>query len=114
MPRKEETRLALTIGQLAKRWGVGTDRVRRLVLAGPLPGTFTIPSAGRYGATVKIPLATVIQVETTAWATAPNGSGPGPERSRRRNDSGPALRHFPKLAAATPGPASGCRGAAPG
>src|SRR4051794_10652702 len=104
---------ALTTGQLARRWGVGVDRVRQLVLGGLLPGAFTIPSAGRYGATVKIPLATVLQLETEGWAIVPRGEKAGPKPRRRRSDSGPALKHFPKLAT-SPEPAPESRAGAQG
>ena len=57
MPRPKTKPEAFTIGQLAQHWAVGKDRVQSLVLAGRIPGAFTIPSSGRYGETVKIPLA---------------------------------------------------------
>jgi hypothetical protein len=113
MPRSLTTCQALTLGQLAKRWAVSIDRVRQLVLAGHLPGSFTIPSAGRYGATIKVPLATVLQVEAEDWAVVPQGNRARPKRHRQNDDSGPALKHFPKLAT-SPEPASGCPGAAQG
>jgi hypothetical protein len=92
----------MTVGQLAHRWGISTDRVRQLVQSGQLPGAFTIPSAGRYAATLKIPLATVIQAEED-WAIVAQQARQKPRR--RRGDAGPALRHFPNLAA-NPAPAS--------
>lgn len=45
---------ALSVGQLARRWGVGAERIRRLVESGMLPGSFKVPSAGRYGEAVRI------------------------------------------------------------
>ena len=102
MPREDTPCQALTVGQLAKRWGVSADRVRQLIRNGQLPGTFTIPSAGRYGATVKIPLVTVLKVESEDWAIVPSSRGARPRSRRRRGDSGPALRHFPELAANDP------------
>jgi hypothetical protein len=89
---------ALTVGQLAKRWGISTNRVRQLVEGGYLPGVFMIPSAGRYGTTLKIPLATVIQVERKNWALLLKGEQASPKPRRRPCDSNPALRHFPALA----------------
>jgi hypothetical protein len=112
MPRNRVACGTLTVGQLARRWGVSVDRVRQLVLTGQLPGAFAIPSAGRYGATLKIPLATVIQVETEDWAVLPQPQA-GPKPGRRRGDAGPALKHFPKLAT-SPEPASGSRADAQG
>ena len=112
MPRSPSQPQTLTVGQLARRWGVSVDRVRGLVEGGHLPGAFTIPSAGRYGATLKIPLATVIQVEAEDWAVVPQPQA-GPKPGRRRGDAGPALKHFPKLAT-SPEPVSGSRVDAPG
>jgi hypothetical protein len=105
MPRKQITCDALTVGQLARRWGVSADRVRQLVQSGRLPGAFTIPSAGRFGATVKIPLASIARVEAEDWAVVPQGCKAGAKRPRPRSNSGPALKHFPKLAT-TPEPAA--------
>lgn len=114
MPRTPTTCHCLTAGQLAKRWGIGRDHVRQLIDNGCLPGVFTIPSAGRYGAVVKIPLATVIEAETEGWALMPETMGKTrPKPPRKRDDSGPALKHFPKLRANLE-PASGCPEAAQG
>jgi hypothetical protein len=100
MPRSKTNCETLTIGQLARRWGISRDHARQLVDAGYLPGAFKIPSAGRYGATVKIPLASVIQAETEDWLLMPVGKTTAkPKPLRRGGDSGPALRHFPKLRA---------------
>jgi hypothetical protein len=114
MPRPSSQTEALTIGQLARRWGVSAARVRSLVSSGQLPGAFTIPSAGRYGATVKVPLATVIQLETQDWSVVPENQGARPKPPRRKDDSGPAFRHFPKLRASLEQPASGSDEAAQG
>jgi hypothetical protein len=113
MPRAATSCQSLSVGQLARRWGVSADRVRKLVSSGQLPGAFTIPSAGRYGAAVKVPLATVLQVEE-GWAVAPPKQAARPKRPRRGGDSGPAFRHFPKLRASLEQPASGSDGAAQG
>ena len=67
MPRPQTQLEALTPGQLAKRWGIGVDRVRRLVDSGQIPGAFRIPGVGRYGEAIKIPLAAVIEREQE-WA----------------------------------------------
>lgn len=108
MPRSRITCEALSIGQLAKRWGVSADRVRGLVETGQLPGAFKVPSVGRYGAAVKIPLATVIQAEQD-WAIAPaDAASPGRRVPRRRGTSSTVLRHLPELAS-IPEPAGGCR-----
>jgi hypothetical protein len=93
---------SLTIGQLARRWAVSRDRVQRLVDAGFLPGAFRIPSAGRYAATVKIPIATVLKVESN-WQVAPDQRHRVPPVSDA-GSAGLQLRHFPELTA-TPPPA---------
>ena len=99
----------MTIGQLAQRWTVGTGRVQSLVLAGRVPGAFTIPSSGRYGETVKIPLASVLLVEQE-WAIIPqNGLPSKPRQQRRRNGHPPKLKHFPELQA-EPGDDAECPG----
>jgi hypothetical protein len=113
MARNRNTAQALTVGQLARRWGVSVERVRQLVASGQLPGAFTIPSAGRYGATLKVPLDTVIRVETEDWAVVPQPAQARPKPRRRGSDPGPALRHFPQLRATTE-PASGSPEAAQG
>ena len=37
MPRPQTQLDALSPGQLAKRWGLAVDRVRRLIESGPIP-----------------------------------------------------------------------------
>jgi len=100
---------AVSIGQLAKRWGVSANRVRGLVETGQLPGAFKVPSVGRYGAAVKIPLATVLQAEQD-WAVVPEEEAAiRRKRHSRRGGSPPALKHFPELMS-NPVPAAGCHG----
>ena len=70
MPRPRTQCEALTPGQLARRWRLGVDRVRHLIQDGKLPGAFKVPSAGRYGEAVRVPLAVVLQVEEE-WAISP-------------------------------------------
>lgn len=96
MPRQQTQLEALTPGQLARRWGVSAARVRVLVASGRIPGSFRIPAVGRYGATVKIPMASILQKEQE-WAIAPVDCGSPRPRSRRRNGSTPRLKHFPEL-----------------
>lgn len=97
MRRSETQRGALSMGQLARQWGLGVDRVRRLVETGLLPGSFKIPSAGKYGEAIRIRLSTVIQVEQE-WVIPEHGQElmdkcPRP-RQRGRLSS---LTHFPEL-----------------
>lgn len=114
MPRDSTRCQALTIGQVARRWGVSAARVHRLIADGHLAGVFRIPSAGCYGAVLKIPLASVLQAENEDWVLlAAHGERARPKAARRKNGSGPALKHFPKLRA-SPEPASECPEAVPG
>jgi hypothetical protein len=114
MPRTSTTCQALTIGNLAKRWGISRDHVRQIIEDGHLEGVFSIPSAGRYGAVTKIPLASVVQAETDDWVVERKKTEYArPKAPRRRDDSGPALKHFPKLRASPEQPASGSDEVAP-
>jgi excisionase family DNA binding protein len=114
MARPVTTCEAMTVGQVAKRWGISRDHVRRLIDEGRLPGVFTIPSSGRYRATMKIPVSSVIQVETEDWVVTPKQPKRArPRPSRQRDDSGPTFRHFPNLRASLE-PASGSGEGAPG
>ena len=111
MPRPQTQLEAMTPGQLAKRWGVSVARVRNLVESGRIPGAFRIPSVGRYGETVKIPLASILHVEQQ-WAIDPQNADFALQKRRgRRNSSPPTLKHFPELAA-NPVPDAACRGGA--
>ena len=103
MPRAPSKSETLSPGQLAQRWGIGVDRVRGLVECGQLPGAFEIPSSGRYGKAVRIPLATVMEVEHS-WAVVQS-----PQRNQRgrRQKSPPTLEHFPELSATHPEPGDG-------
>ena len=47
MPRPRTQLDALSPGQLAKRWGLAVDRVRRLIKNGHVPGAFKVPAAGQ-------------------------------------------------------------------
>lgn len=96
MPRTATQPGALTIGQLAKRWGVSGDRVRQLLECGLLPEAFRIPSAGCYGDTVKIPLSAVLQAETE-WRIIPATGTVKRKRDRRNGRLEAGLRHFPEL-----------------
>ena len=95
-PTKPES---LSIGQLAKRWGVAPERIRSLIESGVLPNVFEIPSSGRYGTTVRIPWASVLEAEHL-WQLAPSvASRPRPpQRSVLANGS---LRHLGDLLSPT-------------
>jgi len=88
---------SLSVGQLARRWGLGVERVKRLVESGSLPGSFRVPSVGKYGEAIRIPLSTVIQAEQE-WAIPEPRHGPTdtlPRGGRRRGHR--SLTHFPEL-----------------
>jgi len=63
MPRPRIQCEALSPGQLARRSGLGVDRVQRLIESGKLPGAFRLPAASRYGEAVRVPMAAVVQME---------------------------------------------------
>lgn len=96
MPRPQTQLEALTLGQLARRWGVSAARVRVLVESGRLPGAFRIPSVGCYGETIKIPLAGVVEIERQ-WAINGNSGATQRPRAARRTSGSPKLKHFPEL-----------------
>jgi hypothetical protein len=109
MPRPQMQLGALSPGQLAKRWGLAVDRVRRLIEIGRLPGAFKVPAAGRYGETIRIPMASVVQAEQE-WAIDPTGDSTRHSKPRRRRgNSPPTLTHFPELAT-RPAPDVACHG----
>ena len=87
----------MTIGLVAKRWGVSRGRVQSLVDAGDLRGAFLIPSSGRYGETLKIPYESVLEAESE-WSVNPAGR-PQKRKQRPRTHEGsrPSLKHFPEL-----------------
>ena len=100
MPRSPTQLEALTPGQLAKRWGIGVDRARSLVESGLIPGAFRIPSVGKYGETIKIPLAAVLERERE-WGAAIKKGGE-PRRKRTGSPPSPVLKHFPELRDVSP------------
>lgn len=95
MPRQKTVTIALSIGQLAKRWSVAENRIRELIDAGQLSGAFKIPSAGRYGETIKIPLDSILRAECD-WAVTPS-TPESPPRRRRNVRNSAAFKHFPEL-----------------
>lgn len=113
MPRPKTQCETLTVGQLATRWGIGRDHARGLVDHNAIHGAFTIPSAGRYGEAVRIPLASVLLAEQE-WANSPEDrhSSDRPQR-HQRNGRCPKLKHFPELNTG-PGDAAQCPEDAPG
>ena len=96
MPRHSSSRTTYSIGQLAKRWGVSAERIRHLIRAGKLSGCFEIPSAGKYGRAIRIPIQSVCEVEAI-WGMTPSISQETAKR-RKRADKVLTLKHFPELA----------------
>lgn len=95
MKRRATQADTLTVGQLARRWGVGNDRIRRMIQAGILKGSFEIPSVGRYRSAIKIPRSVIERAERD-WGIGPR---PNSIRPRQRpSRTGPALKHLPELA----------------
>lgn len=86
---------ALTISELAKRWSVSRERVRAMIDQGTIIGAFILPSAGRFGRTIKIPLSAVISLEET-WRTYADGRDPTQKREAPKPPA-PRLDHFPEL-----------------
>lgn len=80
-------RETLSVGQLARRWSVDRARVHALIRAGKLKA-FTIPSAGRFGKTVRILLVNVESVE--------NGESP-PDSRRKQTRAGDWSETFPRF-----------------
>lgn len=97
MARAKTNRAALSVDQLARRWGLGSERVRRLVEMGLLPGSFKVPSAGRYGEAIRIPLSTVLQAEEDWAIHRKTGDSGKPLRRRAKRTSPVVLEHFPEL-----------------
>jgi hypothetical protein len=86
----------LTVGQLAKHWGVDKKRVLALIGVGELH-PIEIPPAGGYGSITKIPVSDIRAAEQR-WRR----NSPGPNEKRRHprsrgNGKMPPLRHFPEL-----------------
>lgn len=104
-PGGEPATRALTLGRIARRWSVSVERVRQLVESGQLPGAFRIPSAGRYGATIKIPLQCVVEAERK-WAVGARNRNAERKPRRGGSSTAPGLKHFPELV--NPEPAAEC------
>lgn len=85
----------LSITELANRWNVSRERVKAMVNHGLLPGTVILPSAGRFGTAVKIPLCEIMELETQ-WQVG-SKSPKSPQRIRAVRSVAPRLEHFPEL-----------------
>lgn len=80
MPRDTVEVQTFSVGQLARRWRVDRARVHALIRAGKLEA-FTLPSAGRFGAVLRVPVAAVVTLETAGL--------PAPRPSARSRGAGP-------------------------
>jgi hypothetical protein len=85
---------SLSVRQLALRWGVGESRIKSLIETGELPA-FTLPSAGRFGKTIRIPLASVKAAERD-WSVLPSHTA-SEKRHSVRQPAKRTLHHFPEL-----------------
>lgn len=92
---------ALTISDLAKRWSVSRQRVGAMIDAGYITGAFVLPSAGRFGRTIKIPMSAVHALEEN-WKV-PTGACVQPQAhiATVAKFGAPRLDHFPELLEAT-------------
>lgn len=90
--KKEEARESLSVGQLAKRWAVGVDRIRKLIEEGQLPEAFRVPASGVYGEALRIPIKT-IQAAEAKWTVEKRSQ---PRRKKRPNGKA-ALLNFPEI-----------------
>jgi hypothetical protein len=97
MPRPKIQCEAVTLGQLAKRWGIAPKRARKLANQQPILKAFKIPSSGTDGEAVRIPIAAVLNAQQE-WTLHPEDN-PLLERPQRRQRNGhsPKLKHFPEL-----------------
>lgn len=101
---------ALTITELAKRWSVSRERVKAMIEQGRIIGAFVLPSAGRFGRAIKIPMSAVISVEEN-WQIGVDQSDQAQKR-KVRTPPAPRLDHFPELLEPTE-PVAGYPAAAP-
>ena len=85
----------LSITQLSKRWSVSRERVMAMVVHGLIPGAVVIPSAGRFGKTIKIPFKDVVELEAN-WQVGSNLPTANSRLPKRRAVT-PRLEHFPEL-----------------
>lgn len=53
---------ALSVNQVAARWGVGRSRVHALIKSGRLPA-IRLPAAGRYAEALRVPVSAVLVFE---------------------------------------------------
>lgn len=97
MPRPKTQCETLTIDQLAIRWKIGRERAHELAEQEKILEAFKIPSTGRNGEVVRIPIAAVLHAQQH-WAMHPEDN-PLLKRQPRRQRNGhcPKLKHFPEL-----------------
>lgn len=94
MHMHDDSNSSLTVSQLAHRWGTSSQRIRTLVDQGRIPGAFRIPSAGRYGSAVRIPLSHILSLEES-WQVLPKSQTTA--KIFRRQRISPSISHFPEL-----------------
>ena len=96
MSERNDERECLSIGQLARRWGVSPERIKQLIAAGKLGGSFKVPSAGRYGAAIRIPMDHIRLAERQWLISATAKSQPRTESISQVHPHR-AVDHFPEL-----------------
>ncbi len=94
LKKHHQERGTLSVRQLALRWGVGEQRIRSLIDAGFLLGAFKVPSSGKYGETIRIPIEAVRDAESEWAIESESATGRKKRRPKRR---GAKLNHFPEL-----------------
>ncbi len=92
--KHHKERSTLSVRQLALRWGVGEERIRSLIDAGLLLGAFKVPSSGKYGETIRIPIEAIRDAESEWAIESDSATGRTKRRPKRR---GAKLNHFPEL-----------------
>jgi hypothetical protein len=90
----DRDKLALSVSALAKRWGCGVERIHAMVRSGLIPGAFQVPSCGRYGKTIRIPIDAILRVEAKWTIAAQTFETEVKNRTVRKV---PAPTHFPEL-----------------
>ncbi len=96
MSQQEPNNKSISVGRLAKRWGIGTERVQAMIRSGLIPGAFSMPSCGRFGQTIRIPLARIYEVEAR-WRLSPQETKLRQKSPQRQSEGGGSSSHFPEL-----------------
>lgn len=96
MSRQKTQCEALSVGQLARKWGVAIRRIHKLINKKKIPGVFEIPATDGYKATVRIPVKSVQLVQRTWLITQDEETHPH-RRRRLPPDQRLLKKHLPEL-----------------